>query len=526
MNALTARPIAAARQHASEPGRKLAILILAGILAAACVYIAREDPNPTVITTLGVAVIAAAGTYLMTSSRLEITLGILMVYLGVADGYIKLRTGSSVATLGRDVLLYAIVVGVIVRTVVRKERFDVPPISAWAVAFVFMVIVQITNPHSGGYSHSLPSLRPHLEFVPLFFFGYWTMRSKRRLRGFLLLLLIIATANGIVSVIQFNMTPAQLSSWGPGYAARINGTDGTSGRVLFSPTGGVSHLRPFALGSDIGFGGEVGMLAAPAALALLALARRRRVRVSVAILTTGVIAAVVTSQARASILGTIVAVLAFLALVTGTRRMFPTLMTLAVTLAIAGAVVATIASNSTSGAFAKYSSITPGHLLSTASQDRGGSLAAAPGLAREYPFGAGLGSGGPAAGYASSGGTPGLDAENEFDYLVIELGVPGLIVMAALNLKILLGVVPRMRRIEDSELRLLLAALAAGFFCLFVTWFGAITTANTPGSPFFWFVSGIFAYWLVGPGWQQARQRARGSTGTAMTGRPVPIVSL
>ena len=59
--------------------------------------------------------------------------------------------------------------------------------------------------------------------VPLFFVGYAFLKTRARLRAFFLILLVIATANGIVGMVQLNLTPAQLASWGPGYAFRING---------------------------------------------------------------------------------------------------------------------------------------------------------------------------------------------------------------------------------------------------------------------------------------------------------------
>ncbi len=143
-----------------------------------------------------------------------------MLYIGLADGYLKLKTGSSHATLLRDVLLYAITVGAIVRLAVRGETIRWPPLSGWVLAWVIVVAAQIANPENGTLAHSIASVRPHAEWVPLFFLAYFVMRSRARLRAFLLILLVIAAANGVVGLIQVNLTPGQLADWGPGYSQR------------------------------------------------------------------------------------------------------------------------------------------------------------------------------------------------------------------------------------------------------------------------------------------------------------------
>ena len=45
------------------------------------------------------------------TARYELTLAVLVLYLGLADGYVKLKLNTSYATLGRDLLLYAIAFG-------------------------------------------------------------------------------------------------------------------------------------------------------------------------------------------------------------------------------------------------------------------------------------------------------------------------------------------------------------------------------------------------------------------------------
>src|SRR5262249_24361692 len=154
---------------------------------------------------------------------------------------------------------------------VRREKVTLPPLTGWVIAWLVVIAVQIANPYNGTLIHSIASVRPHAEFVPLFFLGYLVVRSKTRIRNFLLLLLAIAAVNGVVGLVQQNMSPDQLAGWGPVYEKALKGESSVATRT-FADDEGNERNRPFALGGDIGFGGAIGYLAVPAALALLSLA--------------------------------------------------------------------------------------------------------------------------------------------------------------------------------------------------------------------------------------------------------------
>jgi len=65
------------------------------------------------------------------NERYELSLAVLMLYLGCLDGYLKLNTGWAPMTLVRDGLLFAVVGGILVRKAFRHERLDLPPLSVW-----------------------------------------------------------------------------------------------------------------------------------------------------------------------------------------------------------------------------------------------------------------------------------------------------------------------------------------------------------------------------------------------------------
>jgi hypothetical protein len=391
---------------------RLPALLLAAILMAAGVAIGVRMPAEPV-SAAAAAGVSGVAIWMFTTARYELTLAVVMLYIGLLDGYLKLKTGSSVATLGRDLLLYAIVVGALVRWAIRGETVERPPLTGWVIAWVVVVLIQLANPGNGTLAHSFAGLRPHLEWVPLFFLGYVTMRSKRRLQAFLVLLVVIAAINGIVSLVQFSMSPEQLSAWGPGYAERISGEGDVSGRSFVDEEGEV-RTRPFALGGDMGWGGMVGMIAVPAVLALLAVGSFRT-RLLVGMMSAGVVLAVVTSQARVAVLASVLAALAFAAVSVTSRGAIRAVMALCLAVILSYASVSILTSNSDSGAFDRYTSIAPGRAVETTYDYRRATLAVIPDYLRDIPLGAGLGSKGPGASVAGRGeAAAGLNDESQY----------------------------------------------------------------------------------------------------------------
>ncbi len=459
------------------------------------------------------------------SPRYEWSLVVLLLYLALADGVVRLTTGTSELTLVRDALLYAIVLGAVVRGLIRRQPFEPPPLTAWVVAFVAVVLVQLANPADGSFTHSLAALRPHFEWVPLFFLGYAVMRTARRLRVFLVLLLAIATVNGIVNFVQLNLSVDQFAAWGPGYSERLHGTAGLSGRSYSAGTdpntgAAISRNRPFGLGSDIGFGGAVGMLALPGGLALTALVRRRTTRALLyAALTGGAVFAVLTSAQRTSVVSAAVGACAFGLVVSSRRRARRLLVRFATVALVTGGIVLVLSTGS-SGAFYRYSDIAPTRLFSTALDAKGGTLALVPGYAADFPLGAGIGSVGPAVSLGDQAlpSRP-LNGDSEATYLLVELGVAGFLVLLGFYFRLLIGAWRRVRRLVDDELRLLLGALVAALVALLVSGLAGAATSNTPGGPFFWFAAGTLAFWLF----RLTRQPAPGPVGSKLRPLEPPL---
>jgi hypothetical protein len=483
--------------HATTLQRRLpwepVLIALAPALFAVAIALSVDSPTQTLAIGAGATFVV----WVLLSERYERTLAVLLLYLGLLDGFLRMRTGMSELTLVRDVLLWSIAGGALARTLIRRESLRLPPLSGWVALFVAIVLVQLFNPHDGTIVHSFAGVRQHLQFVPLFFLGYLVMRTNHRLRMFLLLLLVVGAANGVVGYVQFNLTPEQLAQWGPGYAERVAGTGDVSGRGFVDARGN-RRTRPFGLGSDMGVGGHFGLLALTAGLALIGLSFRRRWGLVAVPLLGGAVLAIVTSQARTVLIGAVLAAFAFIMLGATARRRMSALGGVVVAGMVAFAVVSVLSSNATDGAFDRYRSITPDAVVATSTDYREDDLSLLGGYMADYPLGAGLGSAGPATSVGGRPAGPALNAEGQFNFLVIELGVLGLLAYLGVTLAGLWLAVTRCRLIPDPETRLLLAAIAAPLFAIFVLWISGITSTSSPGAPYFWFATGTLAFWLGG----------------------------
>ncbi|HEY2651528.1 MAG TPA: hypothetical protein VGI50_06385, partial [Solirubrobacteraceae bacterium] len=289
-------------------------LLVAAAAAGLTVFVTKR----TSLSGAAIVLAVAGSLWFASTRRVGVALALVMLYLGLLDGYLKLATNSNLVTFLRDALLYAIVIGVLLRATAQRKALPVPPLGAWVIAFAVLVLVQLANPGDGSLYHSLAGVRQHLEFVPLFFLTYAFVRTTKALRMFAILLAVIAVGNGVANVVQFGQTPAQFASWGPGYQQRVLGV----GRGEFFQTNGsgTTNTRPFGLLSDSGAGGLVDAFAIGAVIALASLPGRRRYLILAAIAGPLAVAGIITAQTRSVVVCGFAVLLGYGVLRATTRR--------------------------------------------------------------------------------------------------------------------------------------------------------------------------------------------------------------
>jgi hypothetical protein len=485
--------------------------LMAFVPAVTALAITIALPKASLPLVLGIIAGVIGVVALVVSNRLELTVTLVVIYLGLIDGPVKLLFGARELTAStQDIVVLAVCAGALLRIIVRRERVAWPPLSGWVIAWVVLVLVNAFNPKTQGILPILAGFRQNLQYVPFFFFGYVLIRSKRRFRQMFILMGVLALANGLVSAYQTRLTPPQLASWGPGYHNLIYPPNGGGGRVYFSE--GEARVRPPGLGSEAGSSGAVGHVALPMCLALLAVVRRRR-RWIAAVFALGSIMAVVIGLSRLQLVGAALGVLAFAGLVMfagrHVSRAFVTMLAVVVLAIPVGAVLVTTLR---SGTLKRYES------LSTSSETtlhKEAAWSKIPKYVAASPLGFGLGNSGSTAGVLKSNTNllegHGLSSETEYNVLVKELGLPGLILWPLISISVSLLIVRRMRGIRDGDLVICLAGALAAFIPLPIEATSAFISGGAPNGAYFWFAIGIAAYWLVGPGRALSARAPRGT---------------
>jgi len=510
------------RQPLLRPGARSTLIAGAGALAALALAlaIAIAVPDPSVSLIFAVAFAPLAVVALVLNSRLELGVLVLAVYLGLLDGPVKLGTGAhEEATVFRDVLIAAVSVGALLRLLVKKRSFSLPPLSGWVILFVALVLAETFNPNTHGLVKALGGYRQQLEFVPFFFFGYAVMRTKARLRKMFIVLGVIALANGIVSTYQTKIGLGQLAAWGPGYRELVFGEGGVTARAYVHE--GVAHIRPPGLGKDAGFGGSVGLITVPCLLALLATTGKRK-RLTALLLCLGAMLAVITGLGRLQVVGAVLAVIAFAVLsASAGRRVTRPLLAVLGVIALAIPLGAVLVSIESPGTFSRYSEIAPENITS-AKDKKGSELSHLPHQLSVEPFGVGLSTAGAAAGFGGKQAEEleghQVGSDTQYNFLGDEVGLPGILLWTGLLLTMVGLAVQRLRFIADVELRIDLAAIFAIPISFFIIGASGPVSSSSAGGPFYWLAAGIASYWFLGPGRREAARRVVPELGAV----PVP----
>ncbi len=495
--------------------RELWLLGVTGLIALLiALAITTAVPNPNLLLLAVAAVGGLALIYLMVQPRLEVTVLVLAVFLGCLDGPVKLFSGGNLVSATRDVLIAAVCLGALLRHFASKRETEIPPLSGWVACFVLVVLLEALNPNTGGTLKILGGFRQQLEWVPFFFFGYLLIRSRARLRKLFIVLGVIAAANAVTSAYQVRLNPHALAAWGPGYAEKVLGANGVSGTTFAS--GGTGRVRPLALGSDIGFGGTVGVIALPGLLMLLATSRPNR-RWVYTLLCLAAALGVGISLSRTAVLGAVLTLMAFAALSfsIGSRVARP-LAALLVVMALVVPLASVVTSTEGTAIFSRYSSIAGSQAAGSATGYKSVSLSQIPVDIADDPFGFGLGTAGAASSFGGRTTVTleghGFSSETEFNFLMNEIGLPGLLLWLCFYIYLGVLVVRRLSLIQDLDIRLALAAVFSVLAGLFVMGFAGAFSAGQAGGPYFWFAAGIAAYWLAGPGRRVAAAPSRSLT--------------
>ncbi len=434
-----------------------------------------------------------------------LSLLILFGYLAI-EGFLKLVSNySPIVHVGIDLIVLALSATVVLGAVVlRRARLPHLPWTRLILLYAFWLVLQLFNPHSAGLVPSLASFKIHLTMVPLYFLGAALFREPREVTQFLTAVAVIAMVPFGMALAQYALGPASVLDLSPRFWQNI------------------SHFhewRPFGTSATPGGSSVYAYLAIPLALVVLVAPSARHGSRFLALLCITLAAATfVVSGVRQVFLGCVLAVLIMtgLMLSRGRGRVVAALLLVAALVFSAYTVVDSVLRPMATAALQRDPTLpdiwrerdVTRRMLTltdpvTYLEARGNPLGAIWYRVQRYPFGAGLGRTGSAAGafqreIAADPRSAAISrdvgwSDNFFADMIVETGVPGVVMLTLILLGMLAGAWRLARTAQDPTTVAAAAALAGFFFSILAMSWGSQPLLGNPITAYFWFLSGVLA---------------------------------
>ncbi len=428
---------------------------------------------------------------------------VLFIYLSV-EGMLKLLSGyHPVVHIGMDITLY-LVLGVWVAGAVARRESRLPrvPFVIVLVLHVAWVMALVFSPYTETMIVGIASWKVHLTMIPLYFLGYMVAEDRDAPRVFLRGMTVFWCFAFVLTVLQYTGGPGGPFDLGDIYIQRLEG---------------FHEWRPFGTGALPGSQAVFALLALPFALALVLRGDYRLRNPWIVFTIVGSLVVFVISGGRQVFLGSLIAVLTMVALqmVRGRGRAAFVLLALLVSVVGAWIVVQEYVQPVAQRAVAQATNV-PEIWRSRSPADRfqelldpnvyrtarGGGLRLITDRVKAFPFGAGLGRTGSAAGRFQDELTESPlgrmiqqrygFADNYFAAMLVETGIPGTIMLTAVVIGLLVLAI-RLSRVGDQA-DAALGALVAGYLvALLVMSWGSQPLLANPTQAFFWVLGGMMA---------------------------------
>jgi len=429
---------------------------------------------------------------------------LIMAYLSV-EGFLKLLSNyNPVVHVGLDIIVLALALVLVLQAVAqRRAHLDELPYTRLILAYGLWVVLQLFNPYSPGLVQSLAAFKVHLTMVPLYFVAATLFEEPDDVVKFLFGLTVIMLFPYAVALIQYTLGPSSVLDLSPRFWQNISY---------------YHDWRPFGTSAVPGGTSVYAYLITPLTLVLLVVPGLRHAMKPIAALSVLLAAGTfVVSGVRQVFVGCVLAILLMAFLMMSRRRSrIAAVAGLAAVLG-AGALVGVqtflrplateaILRDPRAPQIWRERDVT--QRLTTLAETRTYREARANPIraivyrATHYPIGAGLGRTGSAAGAfqedlvrnaqsAKVQADVGFPTDNFFADAIVEVGVPGVIMLTWL----MVGMLRRGWRLaRAAQLPVVIAtsaALAGFYFSILVMSWGSQPMFGNPITAYFWFLSGL-----------------------------------
>lgn len=475
-----------------NPGLRALMVSLLICIGVTIAYLATQE---NIIFSTRVAIILGyvVGVPLLLSANYDRSIIVLFGFASVA-GMLKYKTDfNPVIHVTLDIMMGLICLGWFVRRLFsrREGPSTRTPLGGFIALFIFVCVLQIFNPLSYSYLASFAALKMHIFMIPLYFFGYHSLRSIEQIKRWFVAFAVIGLVVGITAIIQFRKGPEQMKQEMPEVASMID-------MNTWQDAGGKSFFRPPATTSNAGGGSTWMQCIIPLALAIFMfrrLSKTMRVFLMGAIVV--LIAALLISLVRQMLMVTVASLffVLFLQFRAGRLSRGFGVLCIAGLIGMLGWQVATgVAGSALDELFDLFI-----HPVEAFSKNRGYTYNIIHLVAQSYPLGAGLGRTGPAAMkfepdimayWETHGGPTLMPGENYFLTMLSETGIPGTMVICLLTLTLVWKGWQSYRMIQHSDLKWAAAASLGVLASIVAVFFGGPALVTAPLNLFFWFLGG------------------------------------
>lgn len=431
---------------------------------------------------------------------------LIMTYLSI-EGFLKLLSNyNRIVHVGLDLIVLSLAAYLILQAIVeRRAALDELPYTKLIMVYGLWMVLQLLNPFSPGLIQSIAAFKIHLTMVPLYFIAATLFRTPQDVTKFLFGMTLISLIPSSMALAQYALGPSSVLDLSPRFWANISY---------------YHEWRPFGTSAQPGGASVFAFLIMPLTVALLVATGVRKTMKPIAVLAIFLAAGTfVVSGVRQVLLGCVLAI-AVMAVLLMSRRSsrIGVVLALLAALGFGGYVgVATFLRPMATEAILRdprapeiwrqrdvtqrIFTLTSG---STYAQARANPIRIISYRAQHYPFGAGLGRTGSTLGAfkeqvnadATNRATQadvGWTADNFFADMIVEGGIPALIMIMWILIGMLFRALRLARRADDPIIGATAAALTGFYFSILVMSYGSQPLLGNPITAYFWFFSGMCA---------------------------------
>lgn len=454
--------------------------------------LAHQALNLKVISLIALTIAAASILAIPTKWAIRI----FFIYLGF-EGLAKIVSGyHPIVHVGVDLLLVALVTKTLILIILKrtKKEFDFPPLTSLFFLHLIWFIITIANPYSLSLFASLAGAKVYVTMLLLFFFAFYLNENDmREVKIIMLIWVLVSVIHTVVGFYQAAIGPSSVTQIHPGYASALAKYEGRA-------------FRPFGLTHVAGMPAIFIFLSTPFLIYFIISARSVILKVLYSMMIPAWFLMMFICQVRSALLKAIVGVgffigyfnyVSFFNMTKSSFKKMVLISVLIATVAISMPVVLSKAEGNLPDAIRAIERTMTLFDYEKVAASRRNILDRFLTYLKMAPLGAGLSRTGAASGKFSNlihspddPFGPVFFADNFWIATLVDLGIPGMLLLSLIIIFVLYRGLKYVRRIHPLDTQYLYIAILSSLFACAIGMYGAEAMLYNPEAAFFWYFSG------------------------------------